>query len=202
MTTLPPDPGPVPRPHDAGTSPLDEADDERFPPIIAPDEHDPLGLDVATRIAHDVADILPAPRAVRRRRRVWDDTERRSGPGPDSRDPQPVGKVFGRLIERRGWQTQLGLRQLLATWPVLVGPAIAEHTHPESFHGGVLLVRAESTAWATALRRMAPQLLARFNQELGDGSVTRVEVHGPVAPSWSHGRLSIRDARGPRDTYG
>ena len=27
-------------------------------------------------------------------------------------------------------------------------------------------------------------------------------VLGPDAPSWKKGRLSVRDGRGPRDTYG
>ncbi|GAA2180281.1 hypothetical protein GCM10009785_10460 [Brooklawnia cerclae] len=209
MTGRGPEPAPgfeegVPRESAAPREPSDGVEAEQFPPIVEPSDHDPLGLDVATRIAHDVAGILPAPRGVRprRRRRSWDDTEQRSGSGPDSRDPQPLGRAFGRLVERKGWQTQLGLRQLLTAWSTLVGPTIAEHTQPEAFRDGVLLVRAESTAWATALRHMAPQLLAKLNHELGDGSVTRVEVHGPAAPSWKHGRLSVRDGRGPRDTYG
>ena len=32
--------------------------------------------------------------------------------------------------------------------------------------------------------------------------MTRVEIKGPAAPSWKHGRRSVRDGRGPRDTYG
>jgi predicted nucleic acid-binding Zn ribbon protein len=49
---------------------------------------------------------------------------------------------------------------------------------------------------------MAPQLVAKLNEALGDGTVTRVTVLGPQGPSWKKGRLSVRDGRGPRDTYG
>ena len=66
----------------------------------------------------------------------------------------------------------------------------------------VLLVRAESTTWATVLRQLAPQIVAKLNAELGEGSVVRIEVRGPAAPSWKHGIRSVRDGRGPRDTYG
>jgi predicted nucleic acid-binding Zn ribbon protein len=49
---------------------------------------------------------------------------------------------------------------------------------------------------------MAPQLVAMLNEQLGDGTVTRIAVLGPDAPSWKKGRRSVRDGRGPRDTYG
>jgi predicted nucleic acid-binding Zn ribbon protein len=29
-----------------------------------------------------------------------------------------------------------------------------------------------------------------------------LDVLGPHAPSWRHGTRSVRDGRGPRDTYG
>ncbi|MDN5961949.1 MAG: DciA family protein, partial [Propionibacterium sp.] len=61
--------------------------------------------------------------------------------------------------------------------------------------------RAESSTWASALRLLAPQLVAELNRRLGDGSVIRVDVRGPAAPSWRHGRRTV-NGRGPRDTYG
>jgi predicted nucleic acid-binding Zn ribbon protein len=78
----------------------------------------------------------------------------------------------------------------------------AQHSHPESYADGVLVVRAESSTWASALRSIAPNLVAELNSQLGDGIVRRIEVRGPTAPSWKHGPRSVRDGRGPRDTYG
>ena len=63
-------------------------------------------------------------------------------------------------------------------------------------------MRADSTAWATNLRLLAPSIVARLNEQLGEGTVLRIVVKGPDAPSWKHGRRSVRDGRGPRDTYG
>lgn len=106
------------------------------------------------------------------------------------------------LVESRGWSTDLSVRALLARWPSLVGAANAAHSWPESYADTVLVVRTESTVWATSLRTMAPQLVARLNDQLGQGTVTRVRVLGPQGPSWKKGPLSVRDGRGPRDTYG
>lgn len=175
-----------------------------FPEPLENDDHDPLGIEVASHIAHDIAGILPPPRGVsssRRRRRRFG-TEQRSGAGPDERDPKPLSQALNRLVSGRGWQTEVGLRRLLETWPEIVGPVNAQHSQPAGFENKVLAVRAESSTWATVLRQMAPQIVAKLNTELGDGSVQRIDVRGPAAPSWSHGRRSIRGSRGPRDTYG
>lgn len=175
-----------------------------FPDPVVADDHDPLGVEVATRIAYDVAGILPPPRGVtpRRRKSRSESEEQRSGAGPDDRDPQLLATALGKYVGRRGWQTQLALRQLLHRWPQIVGPVNAQHCQPAGFRDQVLLVRAESTTWAAVLRQLAPQIVAKLNAELGAGSVVRIEVRGPTAPSWKHGVRSVRDGRGPRDTYG
>lgn len=138
-------------------------------------------------------------RGGRRRRRVTG--EQRSGPRPDARDPQPLGAAVDELIAARGWRRQIGLRLVVQRWDELVGPSNARHSTPESYHDGVLVVRAESSTWASALRAIAPQLVAELNRRLGDGAVTLVDVRGPSAPSWHHGPRSV-PGRGPRDTYG
>jgi predicted nucleic acid-binding Zn ribbon protein len=125
-----------------------------------------------------------------------------SGAHPDDRDPQRLGAAVERLVDSKGWATEVNVRGLLARWPTLVGPVNAAHSHPEAFADTVLTVRTDSTAWATQLRLLAPQLVAMLNEALGDGTVTRVDVRGPDGPSWKKGRLSVRDGRGPRDTYG
>jgi predicted nucleic acid-binding Zn ribbon protein len=66
---------------------------------------------------------------------------------------------------------------------------------------GELVLQAESTAWATQLRLLAPTVVKRINQELGDGSVRRIRAQGPAGPSWRFGSRHV-PGRGPRDTYG
>ena len=106
------------------------------------------------------------------------------------------------LVRRKGWATDLNVHTLLGRWGLLVGSGVAAHSRPEAYADTVLTVRTDSTAWATQLRMMAPRLVARLNEQLGEGTVTRVTVLGPDAPSWKKGLRSVRDGRGPRDTYG
>jgi predicted nucleic acid-binding Zn ribbon protein len=164
-----------------------------------PEPHDPTGLGLARAIAGSVAG-----QAYRRRRykpsRPVDPQS--AGAHPDDRDPQLLGAALNRLVEAQGWSRDISVRMLLGKWPSLVGPVNAVHSTPIGYADGVLTVRAESTVWATSLRAMAPQLVAKLNEALGDGTVTRVEILGPAAPSWKKGRRSVRDGRGPRDTYG
>ena len=125
-----------------------------------------------------------------------------SGSRPDGRDPALVGAVLDTVIEKSGWESDIAVRSLFARWPELVGPEIADHCEPTGFADGVLHVRADSTAWATQLKLLAASIVRRLNDELGHGNVAVIDVVGPDAPSWSKGRRSVRDGRGPRDTYG
>ena len=163
--------------------------------------HDPTGIDLARQIAAAVsASTRPGVRR-RRRRKPRPSGPQASGAHPDDRDPMLLGAALERLVDQKGWATQVNIHLLLGNWPKLVGSVNAEHSRPEAFADGVLTVRTTSTAWATQLRLFAPQLVARLNTELGDGAVTRVVVKGPDAPSWKHGRWAVQ-GRGPRDTYG
>lgn len=121
--------------------------------------------------------------------------------GPDVRDPQLVGVTAGRLAAELGWRPGLVEGDLRGRWPELVGGEIAEHCRPETFDGGLLTLRASSTAWATNLTLMAPQLLRRLGEELGEGVVVEVRVLGPSGPGFGRGRRSVQ-GRGPRDTWG
>ena len=162
--------------------------------------HDPTGLGLAQSVARSVG------AQTRRRRRTSQPRTRTepqsSGARPDDRDPKLLGDAVERLVESKGWTTEINVHTLLGRWAVLVGPANAAHSHPEAYADSVLTVRTDSTAWATQFRTMAPQLVAMLNGQLGDGTVTKIKVLGPDAPSWKRGRLAVRDGRGPRDTYG
>jgi predicted nucleic acid-binding Zn ribbon protein len=130
-----------------------------------------------------------------RRRRRW------SGARPDDRDPQPLGRLAARIATDRGWADQLATGQLFGRWSAIVGEDVAEHAQPMALREGELTVQAASTAWATQLRLLQRQLLAKIAAGVGDGVVTRLKVHGPSAPSWRHGNRHV-SGRGPRDTYG
>ena len=128
-------------------------------------------------------------------RRRW------SGPGPDGRDPQPLGRAARELSNNRGWSPRVAEGTVFAQWPLVVGDLIAEHAQPTALREGVLSIAAESTAWATQLRMVQAQVLAKIAAAVGDGVVTALRITGPSAPSWRRGPRHI-SGRGPRDTYG
>jgi predicted nucleic acid-binding Zn ribbon protein len=90
---------------------------------------------------------------------------------------------------------------VFAQWATIVGDDIADHAQPTGLRDGVLNVSAESTAWATQLRIVQAQLLAKIAAAVGDGVVKSLRITGPTAPSWRKGPRHI-SGRGPRDTYG
>ncbi len=117
------------------------------------------------------------------------------------RDPQGLGNVVSRLVSDRGWSSPLAVGSVMAHWDALVGPEIAAHCQPESFEETTLHIRCDSTSWATQLRLLSATLLAKFDESLGRGVVTKLMVLGPTAPSWRKGFRTVK-GRGPRDTYG
>lgn len=162
-------------------------------------EHDPAGIELARLIAASAQGGPATPRPTKSSagpKKPKPAKERPVG------DPQPLGEALDDLIQRSGWSTEVNLHHLLGRWSDLVGPTNAAHSTPEGFADKVLQVRTDSTAWATNLRLLAPSIVARLNDQLGDGTVLRIVVKGPDAPSWKHGLRSVRDGRGPRDTYG
>jgi predicted nucleic acid-binding Zn ribbon protein len=141
----------------------------------------------------------PTTRSTRQQRQApgagW------SGPAGDDRDPQPLDTAVERLVDERGWRHELAVHGVIARWEQVVGADVAAHVQVERYADGVVTVRADSTAWATQMRLLAATVVRRFNEETEDGTVSKVIVRGPHAPSWRKGPRSV-PGRGPRDTYG
>ena len=167
-----------------------------------PREHEPTGLDLARATAAAIrgnARLRPRYAAGRPWRAK---TTELSGAHPDGRDPMSLDAAVERLVTDNGWTADVAVHAVFARWPEIVGSDVAAHCSPESYRDGHLTIRTDSTAWATQLRLLAPNVVRRMNHELGDGTVLRIDVQGPEVPSWRRGRRSVRGARGPRDTYG
>ncbi|EPH06244.1 hypothetical protein HMPREF1531_00893 [Propionibacterium sp. oral taxon 192 str. F0372] len=177
-----------------------EPDDE-FPTLPKIAGYDPLGSELADTVLSNVLGVRPRP-ISRKTRHAANESQDWSGPAPDARDPQLLGAALDDLVGRRRWRREIAVRRVLESWELVVGVTNAAHSRPEGYVDKVLRVRTDSTAWATVLRRMAPRIIAMLNERIGQETVKRLEIKGPDAPNWKHGRLSIADGRGPRDTYG
>lgn len=180
------------------------------PPEVDPGAPELKGIDLARRALEEAraaarasgkavgqgrASPSRAGRPGARRRRGW------SGAGPDDRDPQPFSALAGSIAKSRGWSGKVAEGTVLGRWTQVVGEDIASHATPTTLREGVLGVEAESTAWATQLRMMQSQILAKINAAVGHGVVTSLRITGPAAPSWRKGDRHVK-GRGPRDTYG
>jgi predicted nucleic acid-binding Zn ribbon protein len=143
--------------------------------------------------------LSPAAAAARNRRLG---ASQRSGSGPDARDPQAVGTNIARLVTELGWSTPVSVGGVLGRWEAVVGEDVAAHCRPLSFADGVLTVSADSSAWATQVRLLVPTLMRRLAEEVGEGTVEKIVVRGPSAPSWKRGPRVAPGSQGPRDTYG
>lgn len=121
---------------------------------------------------------------------------------PQRNDPQPLSAAVSGLLDAEGWALAAATGSVFGRWAEIVGADLAAHTTPETLTDGELTVTADSTAWATQLRLLAAQLVKRLNAELGDGTVLRVRVRGPVGSRQKPGEWRVRGSRGPRDTYG
>ena len=117
------------------------------------------------------------------------------------RDPHGLGDIIDGLTTKLGWDSPLAQSELIASWSEIVGADTAEHSSPTAIEDGTLIIRCDSTAWATQLRLMRSQVTTQIAVRFPGAGITTVRFEGPNAPSWKRGPRSI-PGRGPRDTYG
>jgi predicted nucleic acid-binding Zn ribbon protein len=164
------------------------------------DERPARPSDIA-RAALEAARAASAARPQPTRRRIAGPRRTWTGPRPGDDDPQPLGRLVDSLVTQQDWSARTKVGSVFGRWSAIVGEDIAAHCRPETLTEGELLIVAESTAWATQLRLLAPTILGKLRGSVGGDVVTKLRVVGPTAPSWKKGPRSVR-GRGPRDTYG
>ena len=106
----------------------------------------------------------------------------RPGGGPAGTTRSRSASAIGGLLDRGAGSSGPRWARCSAAGRRSSATDLAAHTRPDSFADGELAVTADSTAWATQVRLLAPQLVRRLNAELGDGTVRRVKVRGPAPP--------------------
>lgn len=126
-----------------------------------------------------------------------------SGSRPDPRDPQGIEIVLRKVLGDLGWTAGMNTGRVLDEWDEIVGERLATHCRPVSFEDGVLVVSASSSAWASQLRMLTPQLITTIEEHVGSHVISELKVTGPAAAqrTWKKGRRTVT-WRGPRDTYG
>ncbi len=141
--------------------------------------------------------------------KIWRESSRRNRQQvreeqPNSRieDPQSFSASLSELIETRDWSQGIAEGSLFTEWIDVVGQDIGSHSTPISLLDGLLTIQATSSAWATQLTLMRNNLLATISSSTPGALVDEIVVLPPGSPSWKKGLRTIRNSRGPRDTYG
>jgi predicted nucleic acid-binding Zn ribbon protein len=91
---------------------------------------------------------------------------------PWRRSPRQVRSVVDRLRDELAPQTLLS--EVQRVWPTAVGSDIAGHAQPTAERGGVLVVSCAASVWAQELDLLAPVILERLNEALGDRRLSRL----------------------------
>lgn len=176
---------------------------------VLPDDR-PISEIIELKAPGDVArEALNRARAAAKAKGLYPGTQRRrilaepprSGPAKDGRDPKLFSETLAAFLQQRGWVQEVSIGGVIGRWREVVGADIADHCDPETFENNILVVRASSTAWATQIRLLVPQLLAALEREVGQDVVQSITVLGPTGPGFKKGFRSVQ-GRGARDTYG
>lgn len=109
--------------------------------------------------------------------------EKRGSAGPRAIAGQ-IERLTRPALSKRG----LADAAVVAEWAAIVGPAMAQYTCPlritwprDNAGEGTLHLRVSSSALATELQHLQPQMLERINGYFGYGAVARVAItHGPL----------------------
>jgi len=117
-------------------------------------------------------------------------------------DPQRINSVISELVSARAWEQGIAEGSLFTEWIIVVGSDIGSHSTPISLVDGLLTIKTSSSAWATQLTLMSAHLLETISNSAPGALVEEILVLPPGAPSWKKGIRTIRNSRGPRDTYG
>ena len=140
--------------------------------------------------------------------KTWRNNSKRSKNNPTEEvrerveDPQKLNTVLNDLITARDWKQGIAEGTLFTDWVKVVGDEVAQHATPITLIDGLLTIQTSSTAWATQLTAMAPSLLKQISSSAPGALVESLSIIGPNAPSWKKGLRTIKNHRGPRDTYG
>ncbi len=92
----------------------------------------------------------------------------------DQTRPEALGGLVQATLARLGIGKRVERARVIADWPELVGPHIADVARPVRIRGGTLFVAVESAAWRNELSLMRPQLMRKINAGRSEGRIERI----------------------------
>lgn len=120
---------------------------------------------------------------------------------PPRRPPAPLGRTLAPYLKTLEARFGPGAGSLAGRWREIAGEALARRTEPVKLTkprgsgGGVLELKVDGPA-AALVQHQAPEILARVNLYLGEGTVTRLRiVQGPVRTTLAASPAAAAKAR-------
>jgi predicted nucleic acid-binding Zn ribbon protein len=95
---------------------------------------------------------------------------------PEGVDPRRVEESLDRVTRSLGLPGARALNRVFAHWVDAVGEHVAAHATPISLRAGRLVVGVDQPGWATQLRYLEADLLARLEGVAGERIVTAIDV--------------------------
>jgi len=94
----------------------------------------------------------------------------------DRYEPRPIGESLDRLSRSLSGVGAQPLASVFTEWPKIVGETLAAHSRPVSLDGTSLVIAVDESAWATQVRYLETELIARITEVVGGPPVHSIEV--------------------------
>ena len=98
-----------------------------------------------------------------------------SGGGEDE-GPRLIGQSLRRVTASLGMPSADAVGTVFGKWAQLVAEQVAAHATPVRLRNGALSVAVDDPVWATQLRWLESDVVAKLTEALGEGVVDRIEV--------------------------
>ena len=95
--------------------------------------------------------------------------------------PRPLGGLLPAVTRPAFRRRAPAAAQIMADWPAIVGPALAQSAEPRRFSAGTLTLACTGPQ-ALALQHLAPALIERINGHLGTRTVERLRFMQMALP--------------------
>jgi predicted nucleic acid-binding Zn ribbon protein len=106
-------------------------------------------------------------------------------PGDDAPAPRSLADGLDGVLRRLGAPAVGGMDRIFDQWDDVAGPAISSAATPVSLRDGVLVLSVDDPGWATQLRYLQTELLARLTEVAAEADVRAIEVRVRGASSAS-----------------
>ncbi len=93
----------------------------------------------------------------------------------DKPGPETIAEAMRRFLSQRGFAARVEQATVLEAWPVIVGPAVAAVTEPQSVAAdGTLFVSVRSSAWMAELSMMEREILSAIRRTHESAGIVRI----------------------------